>query len=719
MPKDKLFEKFNAVKQQITQIVEDNSKQSLELSKDSAIKEPSPGAPSVSSSADSSTQSDSTSENFGDDNSNDPDSNEDGVNADEFDIDSEDNDDESDKDNDPETSPTQESYVLNEYNTEAMDLCLKIDLGFEQIKILSTCFDADGDLLLSQESYSAVKSTSWVTGHQLFLGDKPPKSNMDVYYASESLRETLANIMNWLIEKIKQLIEWVYTTATMLNDTFSTDAMYDRFKTGFSSADKQQSLDELLPEYNRIKSLLDELDKHSSQAHAKVSEIIRQASAKPETKLLLDQLTTHVGYLTKSVKRYKESELDIELGTTIDMSAYSSIINGDSIKDASDLFNILKDAGQASMNLRQIALVYQHQFEDFSRNSIKFKDIMLTNPTSDPDKYMDDTTRMLDQVLDRLKSDAQSVLNSCTYASKSIDKESNSKTYGQVNLTTTHYNINMYGQVHVELNDVTYTKADFLKIEDSLHSSVDATSVNDFKTAVSSYYNSYMSTMSAYSSFKCYAANKQTEVKPYSAYKDPTSAGAFYKTYKEAIMYMGSGIFDDTIKAVNSGVKSVTAEASRAKQMTKQLQPHISDYARKNINLLSVFSDKPESTYISLQEHIKKLIAQSYTQLYTYTNVRPMVNAMLCYKNAKLILDKNAQLFADLARPVSKLEKTFSFFMKLNKTVILNSYEIKKAAQALIDADIDATYYLDMANDNIQKWAEVFKHSIDVKRKTF
>jgi hypothetical protein len=702
MANEKLFENFNAVKQQIAGIVDLDNTKSIEVSKQEALKTVDP-----SLSASSSIEPIEANNN----------------NSDEFDIDSEDGQEESELDISQESINIQKRFLESEYDInssiEIYKICDQLDLGFEQINIIRNCFDTEGDLSISEESFNIVKNQYWITGHQLNFGSNLPSSSMEIYYASESLKDTLVSIMEWIIEKIKSLIEWIFNTANVLNETFSYDSMIERFKTGIQGPDSRVTVEELLPEYNRLLALSKELDQHASLMHAKFSNMYRQAALKPETKAIADRAYIHLQNLLKASKKYKDTELDIGLGSTIDLNQFSGILNSSEIKDYSDLFKVLADAGQQAMNLKQIGLIYLTQFEDLHSFMPIATSTMLYNHTKDFDKYMDDNTKLFTNITNRLRSDAQDVYKSCTNGVKEITKEDKSQTFGSVSLNITDYKIRFYGQIFLEIKDVYYSKSDFLRIEDVVSTSVKENIVNDFKSSIGNYYSVYMNTMSAHNSFKCYVANRNAQTKSFTAYSDPASAAMFYSAYTKAIMFMASGHFDDTIKSVFRDTKSIASDAQKAKVTSKQMQDKVLAFAKTNINALEVFSSKQEGTYISLQEHTKKLIGQSYMQLYNYTNVRPLINALMCYKNAKYILERNADLYAALQKPAFKLQSIFKFFMKLNKVVISNAYELKKAAQELNDAGVDASFYMDTAHKQILLWTDIFKTTIDYKRKTF
>lgn len=708
MANEKIFDNFNAVKQQISGIVDVDNKKSIEVSKQEALKKDNPSVPSSTEQVNESDLSDV------------PDVDVDKNDADENDL---------DIDTDLNLDSSEESLSINtkyinlekdiQSSIEIYKICDQLDLGFEQINLIRNCFDIEGDLCISQENFSLIKNQNWITGHQLNIGEQTPKNSIEIYYASESLKDTLMGILQWIIDKIKALIEWIYNTASTLTETFSYDSMMDRFKSGLQAPDARVTVEELLPEYNRLIALSKELDQYASLAHARFSNMYRQAALKPETKELADKAFVCVQNLLKASKKYKDTELDIGLGSTIDLNLFSGILNTDEIKDHSDLFKILADAGQQAMNLKQIGLIYLNQFEDLHSFMPTATNTMLSNHTPDFNKYLDDNTKLFNNITNRLKSDSQSAYVSCTNGVREISKNDHAQTFGSVSLNITDYKIRFYGQVFLEIKDVSYTKADFLKIEDVVSTAVENAIVNDFKSSVSNYYSVYMNTMSAHNSFKCYVANRNVQTKPFTAYSDPATAAKFYSAYTKAIIFMASGHFDDTIKSVFKDTKAIANDAQKAKVTAKQLQDRVASFAKTNINALQMFSYKQEGTYISLQEHTKKLIGQSYMQLYNYTNVRPLVNALMCYKNAKYILERNADLYAALQKPVSKLQSIFKFFMRLNKVVITNAYELKIVAQQLNDAGVDASFYTEMANKQILLWTDIFKTTIDYKRKTF
>lgn len=708
MPKIALFETFNAVKQQIAENVEKEISTTVVVDKAEAVVEPAANPPSPDTT--SSTPADSTN---GSDNPDDTPA------GDEFSMDDLDpgEDDESSKD-DEETKASEESFrVFTAEAYQMLALSDKISLGFEQAQILAHCFDEQGDLNLSQESYSVVRSQQWVTGHQLLLGESAPKSSMDVYYASESLKETLAGILHWIIEKIKSLIEWIKSVAVSMTTAFSYDSMMQRFKSIAAVKDTQQNVQDLLPEYNRILELIKQLNVHNTLSHAKFSALYRQAQDDPKNKELLDKLISHHENLVKSVKHYESHKTSTELTHTIDLDRFSGILENGEIKDSHELFNTIVNGADAMRSLHVAGLAFMHLYKDLRSEASKIDSVMVANMTDDVERYMNDNLHLFESVLSKLDDASKTALRVINNNRAKTQTTERAQTYGPFSLNMTDYKINPYGNLHVEFTDLSISNADFKKLPSQIGAVTAEPNVNDFKSFATAFYGLNVGAINAYSSFRCYITNQRGNTRLYSVYKDPATAAVFYDAWINAVKVLKQDDYAQSMSDVTQMTKVIGKEIDTANYNAKNLNRQIENFSKKSINLLAIFDDRSDSTKVSLDEHMKKLIGQSYVQLFNYCNVKPLLHALLCYRNAKYVIERNIDLLAALQQSAFEVERTFKYFIKLNSVVINNSYEIKKVAQELIDNGVDASFFMDIANKNIHYWAELFEATVGYKKK--
>lgn len=733
MPKEGLFEQFNAVKQQIQGHVEGNTKEPVVVDKQESIKTASANTTTDATSDKTNTDSDDTggmdefSMDAGDSNpegDSDSDADTDADIDKQGDVDNEeDKADKSDQDKDQDKQEQASEESFKQFTAEALHFIKtneQISLGFEQLQLLQSCFDDEGDLNLSQESLSLVKSQQWITGHQLLLSDTVPTKSTDVYYASESLKDTLASIVKWVIRKIADMIKWVYDVVVNLNETFSYDSMMDRFKSYNRGAEVKQSFEdymsEFIAEHDRLTELVKKLAIRQKASQVKFAALYQQAMNNPKAMEIVERMIAQNEKLNKAARLYDANKESMGLSSVLQLDNFASLIGDADIKDHRALLKVMSNSFQSAVVLKYAGDNYLQLYRNLKQSASHLDDVMLFNNAGNAHAYISANTDLFDVILSILKQINDNIVREVSAITLSDTKTNHAKAYGPLNLDTTDHVLNISGHLYMELSTIDIGSSDFKRIGKATLDFDETPTITSFKQKTSDFYGFVNSSISSLSKFRCYYKDVQAKSISYIPYNDPSTAATFYSTYMTAAKFVKESGMHDELKKLIDNTKVLGKELNSVQSNAKSLDRDVRRYTDTKVKLLNIFEDKSQEAQESLEQSFKKTITQTYLQMHTYVNVTPLAHAVICYRNGKYAIEKTEKLFAKLTEGIVNVERVYKRFQKLAGIIVETAYELRPMCKELQELDIDPAYFSEMAEAYIREWTTTYE-SIDGYKK--